>query len=232
MDDGGHDMRMEDAIEQGGNGEKEAHERAGSADIEESTRCANGGTDENESAKGADERGEGNEERIGGMNVMTAAGEEVAEFVGEEDCQESGGERKSGEKAGWIFIEESEGAEKFVERSGLVVGVGDGELCAGDETSGKREKEKRDGEDERFDGGARENRNVELGGLRKSAPVIGEWKSVESGIGWWRGHKEFWSRKDLQRQVQHKSKRERQSDESRRSAPVKFRDPKERAHMA
>ena len=38
----GNELGMQDAIDEGGNGEKETDERAGSADIEESTVCEDG----------------------------------------------------------------------------------------------------------------------------------------------------------------------------------------------
>jgi hypothetical protein len=59
---------------------------------------------------------------------MVAAGEEVAEFVGEKNGQQSGGEGQADKESGGVFVEQSEGAEEFVERGGLIVRIGDGEL--------------------------------------------------------------------------------------------------------
>ena len=121
---------MKDAINQSGNGEDKADERAGSAYVKKRTRGANRRAHEDERAESADERGEGNEERVACMNVMVAAGEEMAEFVGEKNGQQSDGKGKASQEGGGIFVEESKSAEEFVEGGGLVVGVGDGELRA------------------------------------------------------------------------------------------------------
>lgn len=64
----------------------EADQRTGSADIEQGTGGANGRADQNKSAERADERGRGNEERIAGTDVMMTAGEDMAEFVGEQNA--------------------------------------------------------------------------------------------------------------------------------------------------
>jgi hypothetical protein len=82
MSDGGDDAGMEYAIDQGRNCKDETRERAGGADVKESASGANLRTYQDERAEGADEVGEGNEKRVGGANVMVAAGEEMAEFVG------------------------------------------------------------------------------------------------------------------------------------------------------
>lgn len=122
---------------------------------------------------------------------MVAAGKVMAEFMGEKDREKCNGEGKADEKADGIFVEESEGAEKFVERCGLVVGIGHGELRASGQASAEREKKERDGEDEGFTGRASKNGFVECDTRRKSVPVIGEREGVETGIGGRRGHKEF-----------------------------------------
>lgn len=81
----GNNFRMGDAVGQGGDREKEADQWAGSADVEESAGGADRGANEDECAKCADEGREGNEERIAGTNVMVAAGEEMAEFMSQQD---------------------------------------------------------------------------------------------------------------------------------------------------
>ncbi len=116
------------------------------------------------------------------MNVMVAAGEEMAEFVGEKNGQQSDGKGKAGQESDRIFVKESEGAEEFVERGGLIVGVSDGELRARGEAGAEREKKEDDGEDKRFEGRTRENRNVKLGARGDVAPIDGGWKRVHCGI--------------------------------------------------
>lgn len=54
MSDGGNDVGVQYAIEECGDGEAEADERAGSADVEEGAGGANGGTDHDEGAESAD----------------------------------------------------------------------------------------------------------------------------------------------------------------------------------
>jgi len=90
-----------------------------------------------------------------------------------------------------MFVEEGESAEEFVERCGLVVGVGDGKLRASGQAGAEREKKEHDGEDEGFAGRAWKNGLVECDTRRKSVPVIGEREGIETGIGRRRGHKEF-----------------------------------------
>ena len=84
--DCGNEIGMKYAIQKGGNSKDKTDERAGSADIEEGSGGANGRAHKDEGAKGADERGEGNEERVAGVNVVMAASEEMAEFV----CEKNG----------------------------------------------------------------------------------------------------------------------------------------------
>ena len=81
----GNEFGVEDAVHERGDGDDEADERAGGADIEERAVGANRRTDEDEGAEGADERGERNEEGITGTDMVMAAGAEVAELVGEEN---------------------------------------------------------------------------------------------------------------------------------------------------
>jgi hypothetical protein len=64
---------------------------------------------------------------------MMAAGEKMAELMGQENGQESGREGKAGKKGYGIFVEQRESAEEFVERDGLIVSIGGGELRAGGE---------------------------------------------------------------------------------------------------
>ena len=76
---------MEYPVEQGGDGEGDTDERTGSAHVEEGAGGANGRAHEDKGAEGADEVGDGNEKRVGGADMMVAAGEVMTEFVGEKD---------------------------------------------------------------------------------------------------------------------------------------------------
>ena len=67
------------------------------------------------------------------MNMVVAAGEEMAEFVGEKNGEKSGSEGKACEKGGGILVEECEGAKELVEGRGLIAGIGDSELGASGE---------------------------------------------------------------------------------------------------
>ena len=182
ISDCGNDIGMKYAVDKGGNGKDKTDQRAGGADIEEGAGSANGRAHEDKGAKGADERGEGNEEGVAGVNVMVAASEEMAEFVGEKNGQESGREGETGEKTCGIFVEESEGAEKIVERHGLIVSIGGSELSTCGEAGAKRQEKERYGEDKRPEGRAGENRNVKLCGGRKSAPIHVRRKPIQGGI--------------------------------------------------
>lgn len=146
MGERGNDGGVKHAVEQRGNGEEKADDGAGSADVKEGAGGANGRTNEDEGAEGADEAGKRDKEWIGGVNVMAAAGEEMAEFVGEENGEEREREGQAGEKTGGIFVQEREGAEEFVDGGGLLVGVGDGELRASDKAGGEGAEKKRDGQ--------------------------------------------------------------------------------------
>jgi hypothetical protein len=88
-----------------------------------------------------------------------------------------------------MFVEKSEGAEEFVERCGLIVGVCDGKLRASGQAGAEREKKERYSEDEGFAGRAWKNGLVVCGARQKSVPVDGGGKGVQCGIGRWHGHK-------------------------------------------
>ena len=78
-----NEFGVEDPVDERRYSENETHQRARGSDIKQRTVRPNGGSYENESAKGTDERGERNEKGIAGADVVVAAGEKVAEFVGE-----------------------------------------------------------------------------------------------------------------------------------------------------
>ena len=136
----GNQLGVEDAVDESGNGENETDERAGSADIKQGAVGEDGRANQNEGAEGAVQVGEGNEKRIAGANMMVAASEKMAEFMGEQNGEKSKGERESGGEAERVFVKKSERAEKFVGGEGLVLRVGGGELRAGDEAGAKREE--------------------------------------------------------------------------------------------
>jgi len=49
-----------------------------------------------------------------------------------------------------VFVEQGEGADKFVERDRLIASISDGELCARDQTRAKSEEKQEASEDESF----------------------------------------------------------------------------------
>lgn len=173
---------MEQTEDERGNGKDKADEGAGGADVEESAGGANRGAHEDERAKSADERREGNEERIAGVDAVVAAGEKMAELMGQENGQESGREGQAGEKGYGIFVEQRESAEEFVERDSLIVSVGGGELRAGGETGAQSKEKEPNGEEERFEGRTRKDRDIILDGRWKSAPIRLCWKRIKSVV--------------------------------------------------
>lgn len=173
IDDAGGDLGVKEPKNERGNGKDETNQRTGSANVEKRARGADGRTNQDERTEGANDRREGNEKRVAGMNVMMAASEEMAELVSEKNDQESGSERQTSDEAGRILVKESEGAKEIVERDGLIVGVGDGELRASGEASTERQEKEEYGEKKRFEGRPRKNRNVVPSDGRKIAPVNG-----------------------------------------------------------
>ncbi|SRR6266852_636380 len=111
-----HEFCMNDSVEKSWDGKNEAHKRARSANIKEGTVGADGGADQNESAERANERWKGKEVRIAGANVMVAAGEEVAEFMGKKNGEQRKGEGEAGEESGRMLVEKFVGVDKLVER--------------------------------------------------------------------------------------------------------------------
>lgn len=134
----GNEFGMEDAVEESGNGEDETDERAGSADIKQGAVSEDGGADQDESAERAVQIGERNEKGIGSANMVVAAGEKMAEFVGEENKEKSKCEREACGEAQWVLVEESKGAEKFIGGEGFVLRVGGGELGSSHEAGAER----------------------------------------------------------------------------------------------
>lgn len=79
---------------------------------------------------------------------MMTASEEMPELVGEQNDQKSRGEGKAREERGGILVEECKGADKFIEGSGLVIGVGESKLCTGSQAGAKGEEKESHGENE------------------------------------------------------------------------------------
>src|SRR5579864_6918800 len=142
----GNEFGVQYAVDERGDGDDKADERAGGADVEERAVGTNGRTDENKGAQRADKRWERDEERIAGTDVMMAAGEEVAEFVSEKNGEQREGEGQAGGESHWLAIGQREGAHKVVPGNGLVVSVGHSEVRAGDETRAQGEEEEGAGE--------------------------------------------------------------------------------------
>ena len=137
----GNDFGMENAVGQCGNGKDETHKRAGSADVKEGAGGSNRRANQNKRAKSANEGGKWDEKRIGGANVMMAAGEKVAQFMGEKNGEQGEGKGNTSGEARRMFVEKREGVDKIVIGSRLIVCVGDCELRAGDEAGAKSEEE-------------------------------------------------------------------------------------------
>jgi hypothetical protein len=109
---------MNDSVEEGWDGEDEAHKRARSANIKEGAVGADGGANQNESAERANERWKGKEVRITGANVMMAAGEEVAELVGKKNGEQREGEGEAGKEPGGMLVKKFVRVDELVERGG------------------------------------------------------------------------------------------------------------------
>lgn len=189
MGERGDDGGVEHAVDESWHGEEKADDGAGSTDVKEGAGGANRRTNQNEGAERAEKRRrKWNEERIGGVNVVAAAGKEMAEFVGEKDGEQRECERQAGEKRGGIFVEQRQGTEKLVNGSGLLVGVGEGKLRAGDKARGERAEKQRDREQQRTERRVREDGSVKLGSRWERAPVDGGY-GVENGVWRVRAHK-------------------------------------------
>src|SRR2546423_2310845 len=89
----GNDSRMECAVGQCGNRQKESHKRTGGAYVKQGPSGANRRTNQNKCAERAHQRREGNEKRIAGADVMITAGGEKAERIGQQEGEEREGSR-------------------------------------------------------------------------------------------------------------------------------------------
>ena len=92
VDKAGNDLGVENAVDQRGNRENKAYKRARSAHVEESPGGADRRANQNEGPKGTDERGERNKVWVTGADMMMAAGEEMAEFMSQQDGEQGDGE--------------------------------------------------------------------------------------------------------------------------------------------
>lgn len=94
----GDDASMEYSVSQCGQSEEKAHQRTRGAHIEERATGTNGRADQNEGAESSDQGRSRNEKRIGGINVMMAAGEIMSEFMREKNGQKGKCERQPGQE--------------------------------------------------------------------------------------------------------------------------------------
>jgi len=103
--------------------------------------------------------------------MMMTAGEDMAEFMGKQDGKQSEGKRQAGSEGNWMLVEKFEGVEKFVDRNGLILSVGDGKLSAGDEASAESEEKKNTSEIERPNRRTRWHRGVGRFEESNSVPI-------------------------------------------------------------
>ena len=184
----GDKLGVEDSIDERGNGEKKAYERARRADVEQGTGGADGRADQDECTESANERGSGDEERVARANVMMAAGKKMAEFVRQKNEEESEREGEAAQEGGRMAIEERQGANKFIDRDGLVLVIGNGKLSAGGETGTEGKQKEHNGEKESLQGWTPANESGIGFRRRERRPV----KSRGRCIFWGRvGHEKF-----------------------------------------
>lgn len=93
------------------------------------------------------------------------------------------------------MVEEFEGAEKFIEGDGFILGVGDGELRAGDKAGAKSEEEENACEEQCFWGRTRRDVGVLELLRRDGAPVEVERDRGRRIFREWSGHEIFRARK-------------------------------------
>jgi hypothetical protein len=184
----GHDFGMQDAEEERGHGDDEADERAGGADVKERSARADRRANHDEGAESADQRWKRNEIGIGGMDVVMAAGEVMAKFVDEEDGEERQRERQATDQCEWMFVEQRECVQKFIEVDGFIFSVSCREVRAGDEASAECDEEKQNREQKSFQRWVR----GDCGVMRRSRDVRRnrvpfELGLVDGNVGGWDG---------------------------------------------
>jgi len=135
-----NDLRMENAEGERRNRQNESHEGTGSAHVKECTSGTNRRTSQNERAERANERRKGNKKRVGGADVMVAAGKKMAELMDEQNGEKSEGEGQARSEGRGMFVKKCESVEKPVERNSLILSISDGKLSAGDQAGAKSKK--------------------------------------------------------------------------------------------
>ena len=145
-------FRLGDGQGQRRHRDEETDQRAGDGHIEQSATIDDRRANSDESAEGADERGRGNEIWIRGVDAVVAAGEVVAEFVGEQDAHERRGEGNAQEKQARFEKRLEIGDGEIVERGLLADGVRRGELGSGGESRECRENKESDGDEQGAEG--------------------------------------------------------------------------------
>src|SRR2546421_3978754 len=119
----GNDSRMECAVGQCGNRQKESHKRTGGAYVKQGPSGANRRTNQNKCAERAHQRREGNEKRIAGADVMITAGEEKAELMSQQKGEQGEGERQAGREGRGMVVDEGESGLELLERNNRVLFV-------------------------------------------------------------------------------------------------------------
>ena len=191
VSEAGDDFGMENTEGERRNGKHKTYERAGSADVKEGADSSNRRANQNERSERADERGKWNEKRIGGADVVMAAGEKMSQLMREQNGEQGESKRNAGREACRMFVEERESVDEFVIRSRLIICVSDRELSAGDQT-GAKSKQKQDAcKDERSCGRAARSRDVLEFVNRNGAPIDVDWDGGRKIFWRWRGHEIF-----------------------------------------
>ena len=140
-----HNPRMQNAVGERRKSKQESDERTGCTDIEQRSGGTNRRANQDERAERSDQRGRGNEKRVGRMDVMVSAGEVVAKLVRKENRKQCEREGNAGEKKGRMIIREAERLHERVERGSLIVSVRCGEVRAGDQAGTEGQKKQKSG---------------------------------------------------------------------------------------
>ena len=155
-----HQLGVEHTIDQRRQRDDKANQWAGCADVEQCAIGADGGADQNEGSQRANQRGEGNEERVAGVNVMMPAGEEVRQLMHQQNSEQSKREWQPGDESSRVLIQQSEIVEKFFEREGFAVSISDRKLRTGDKTGAESHQEETESEEEGLERRMRMNETI------------------------------------------------------------------------
>jgi hypothetical protein len=199
----GHDFGVEDAEDESRDGNEKTNDRSGCADVEESAGGADGRANEDERAHGADQSWKRNEEGITGVDMVLAASEVVAKFMGEENGEESESERKAGSELERVGVDQSESTNEGVPGDGLIFGVGVGELGAGDQAGAEGEKKEQACEEQGFARGVRRDGGA-ITRRRGGEPVDAIGRGGKSCV-WERVGHENRAGRGMKKLVQHKA---------------------------